>query len=312
MKCIIFGGAGFLGEHLGKALIENGHEVVVYDRASEKVETLKEKYPTINYQTGDFNSENNFNEIIDSNEIIFHLISTTVPSNLDTVWDVTSNVLPTLRLLEACRENGKIKKIIYFSSGGTVYGKPNIIPIPEIHDTNPICSYGVQKLIIEKYLFFYYQFYGLNYSIMRIANPYGEGQAPFGAQGVIAAFLARALSGDSLKIWGETSTIRDFIYVGDVIKASLDCLEYNGIEKIFNIGSGIGVSLQDIINEIKIVVDNKVLIEQCEARKQDVPVNILNISKAKHELKWVPKVNLSEGIGRMKNSWNEDKKCFII
>lgn len=312
MKCIIFGGTGFLGEHLSKALLNEGHAVTVYDRASEKMEGLRKKYCGITYLTGDFVVENNFKKLIKEYEIIFHLISTSVPSNVDTVWDVSSNVIPTLRLLEACKESNCLKKFIFFSSGGTVYGKPQIIPVNEIHATNPISSYGIQKLMIEKYLFYYHQFYGVRYHIMRIANPYGEGQAPYGTQGVIAAFLARALSRERLSIWGEGSVIRDFLYVADVVRACLALIKYEGVEKIFNIGSGKGISLYDIIDEIKSLVDYEIEVELCEGRKQDVPVNILDISKAVSELKWEPNVGLREGIKRMINTWSVSEKCFVI
>lgn len=311
MNCIVLGGAGFLGEHLGKKLLEAGHEVIVYDRESNNLEQLIKKYPLIRYISGDFSTEDNYSNILDNVHCVFHLISTTVPSNLDTVWDVNSNVIPTLRLLEACRKKENLK-FIFYSSGGTVYGKPKVIPILESHDTNPVCSYGIQKLMIEKYLQFYGEFYGLDYYIMRIANPYGEGQTPFGSQGVIAAFLARALSKQPLEIWGDSSIIRDFIYVDDVMNASLSLLTYQGKEKIFNIASNIGISLNDIIDEIKRVVDHKIIVEQRAGRKQDVPINILNNIKAKQELNWQPQVSLQEGIGRMRISWDYRLKKFLI
>lgn len=311
MKCVVFGGAGFLGEHLCKRLLENNQEVSVYERPSERLNELKKKYPPINYIEGNFIEEVFFDKIISSCDVVFHLISTTVPSNLDTLWEMNSNVIPTLRLLEACKGK-KALKVIYFSSGGTVYGRPCTIPISETHGTNPICSYGIQKLTIEKYLQFYSELYGLNYTALRISNPYGEGQAPFKSQGVIANFLARALLKQPIEIWGDATIVRDYIYVDDVIQAVLKVLHYTGTEKIFNISSNLGVSLTDIISIIEQTVGNKLTIQYVSGRKQDVPVNILNNNKARNELKWEPNVELQEGIEKMKFSWDENAKQFLI
>lgn len=311
MHCMVFGGAGFLGEHICKGLLNKDYEVIVYDRGSDKLNKMKEKYPAIKYIEGDFIAEEDFIDVLKDVHIVFHLISTTVPSNTDVIWDISSNVIPTVRLLESCVKSD-VKKIVYFSSGGTVYGIPQAIPIEESHLTDPICPYGIHKLAIEKYFHFYKHNYGLNYNIMRIANPYGEGQAAFGTQGVIAAFLARALLGEPLQIWGDSGTIRDFIYIQDVVDASLAILEYGGYETIFNIGSGKGTSLQDIISEIRYIVDRNIVIKQEVGRRQDVPVNILNISKAKNELNWYPKVGLHEGIRRMYNSWDARSRNFLL
>lgn len=311
MKCIVFGGAGFLGEHLCRGLLKEGHEVIVYDRQSDKLELLKQKYTDICYIAGDFVKAENFDSVLSQGMCVFHLISTTVPSNTDVLWDVESNVIPTIRLLESC-VRCNVGKIVYFSSGGTVYGVPKQVPIVEEHETNPISSYGIQKLMIEKYLHYYQHTHGLCYNVIRFANPYGEGQNPFAKQGVIAAFLARAIQGQPIGIWGDTKNVRDYIYIDDVVKAAIAAFRYQGDQHIFNIGSGIGVSLQEIITEIKKCLGKDISVEFMEGRKQDVSVNVLDISAAQKELQWEPLIGLDEGLGRMYKSWDSSQRCFRI
>jgi UDP-glucose 4-epimerase len=312
MNCLILGGTGFLGEHLSQELLGKGYNVYVYSRTSLKLNVLRNKYPEIHYIEGDFIQENNFKNVIDNMDIVFHLISTTTPVNIDVKLDIESNVLSTIRFLEACKESTTLKKIIYFSSGGTVYGKPKVLPIPEEHNTSPISSYGVQKLFIEKYLYLYNQKYNIDYIILRIANPYGPGQYPYGNQGVIASFLAKALMDKPLEIWGDGSVVRDFIYVDDVMNAAICAIEYRGETKIFNIGNGNGMSLNEIIDEIQCLVETHVVVLKREGRQQDVPVNVLNIERAKVELAWKPCMSFKNGLLRMKNSWTNEKKIFEL
>lgn len=308
-KCLVLGGAGFLGIHLCKNLCEQGYEVTVYNRSSTRLDSLKKRFPQICILEEDFSIQNNFEEILMNIDIVFHLISTTNPSNINVLYDFESNVLPSIRLLDACARK-QIRKFIYFSSGGTVYGVPRHVPIDEGHRTEPISPYGIHKLAVEKCIEYYGRSYDLDFTILRISNPYGEAQDPFANQGVIAVFLAKALLGQPIEIWGNGSVIRDYIFVQDVIDACMRVINYKGNRKIFNIANGKGYSLDELIyiiqKQIKKIVDVKYL----EGRVQDVPANILDISLAEKELGWQPHMCLEKGINRMIEAWNFNEKRF--
>lgn len=308
-KCLVFGGAGFLGIHLCKKLYEQGYEVTVYNRSSTRLELLKKRFSKFKIIEKDFSIEKDFNNILTNVDIVFHLISTTNPANKNVLYDFESNVLPTIRLLDACIKK-KIEKFIYFSSGGTVYGVPRYTPIDEGHRTDPISPYGIHKLAVEKCIEYYGLSYDLNFNILRISNPYGEEQNPFANQGVIAVFLAKALLGQSIEIWGNGNVIRDYIFVDDVIDACVRVISYKGNRKIFNIANGIGYSLNELIYIMQKQIKKIINVKYLEERVQDVPVNILDISLAQKELEWQPHICLEEGIAKMVDAWDYDERRF--
>jgi UDP-glucose 4-epimerase len=252
---------------------------------------------SLDWLEGDFGDFSLLEEAVSNVDVVFHLICTTLPktSNDDIAYDVASNVVPTLKLLDSARKFG-IKKVVFFSSGGTVYGIPEKIPIPENHPNNPICAYGIHKLTIEKYLHLYYVLHGLDYSVMRVANLYGENQRSDRGQGVVPVFIDKMLRGEAIEVWGEGTVVRDYIYVDDVVDAAIKIAEYSEGRKVFNIGSGCGISINDVIVEISRQLKCKPLIEFKPARSLDVPVNVLDISQAKKELDWRPKTPFSSGI----------------
>ncbi len=297
MKCLVLGGGGFIGSHLCEGLIHNGHHVRVFEKEGRSKVNLSHLEKEVDWFEGDFLNPEHLKDAVDNMEVIFHLISTTLPksSNESPVYDISSNVISTLHLLDAAKA-ADVRKIVFFSSGGTVYGVPQIIPIPEDHPTNPTCSYGIHKLTIEKYLALNYYLHGLDYTIMRVSNPYGERQRPTGSQGAIAVFIYKALKGDKIEIWGDGSAVRDFIHVSDVVTAALKLTQNNVSEKIINIGSGVGLSLNEIIGEIEKVVGYKLNVYYCKSRGFDVPSNILDISRANGVLGWSPCVDFFEGI----------------
>ncbi len=313
MNCLILGGGGFIGSHLTRALLEDCHKVTVFERPllkinSELAPILEKANASYNLQwiEGDFSNENDLIEATKGIEVIFHLISTTLPknSNDNPSYDVESNVVATLKMLDAAVKN-KVKKVIFISSGGTVYGVPKKIPIQETHSLDPICSYGITKLAIEKYLYLYHHLYGIDYCILRVSNPYGEWQRP-STQGVISVFLKRAIKNEIIEIWGNGSVIRDYIYIGDVINAFLKALEYNGDYHVFNIGNSRGYSLNDLLQIIESLTDRPVQRIYKDTRKLDVPVNVLDITRAREHLDWQPQIELHDGIKKtflwMKNS----------
>lgn len=302
MRCVVIGGGGFIGSHLCEALLSAGHDVTVFDRAdSPNLEVLKQK--GVRLCVGDFFNPEDVQRSLQDQEVLFHLLSTTVPQTSieDPARDVETNVVGTLRLLDAVRKTS-IKKIIFPSSGGTVYGIPQEIPIKENHPTNPTSSYGIGKLIIEKYLNMYWTLYGLDYCVLRIANAYGERQRPTATQGVIPVFLERGLRNQEITVWGDGSVMRDYVYASDISQAFIKALTYSGEMKVFNIGSGQGHSVNDVIHVMERVMGWPLKVKYTRGRSFDVPISVLDITRAKNYLNWVPAISLFEGIARM-HAW---------
>lgn len=291
------GGAGFLGINLGKALVREGHRVRIFDRTASINRLRGMGCTEFEWAVGDFTNIEDVNNAIGECEIIFHLVSTTLPksSNLNPANDIETNVISTIRMLDTARKKN-VRMVLFASSGGTIYGIPNKIPVSETDPTEPVCSYAIGKLTIEKYLHLYSVLYGLEYRILRISNPYGEEQPPDGEQGAIAVFLARALKNQIIDVWGDGSVVRDFVYVGDVAKAFLKAMSYRGSHRLFNIGAGEGKSINELLSAIELLLGKNVKRNYLASREFDVPVNMLDISRARSELGWHPDTPLSEGL----------------
>jgi UDP-glucose 4-epimerase len=296
MKCVILGGRGFLGSQLALALLGQGHQVRIFDRPGSKAAL---PVPVEDCIGGDFGNREDLVVALEGCEVAFHLVSTTLPagSNENPLYDVETNLVSTIRLLDVVRASG-IRKIVFSSSGGTVYGVPRNLPVPEDHPTDPLCSYAISKLAIEKFLHLYSHLHGLEYTVLRIANPYGEGQSPFLKQGAIAVFTYKALRGEPIQIWGDGEVVRDYLYVGDVADAMIKAATYNGERKIFNIGAGRGHSLNELLTRIEAFLGRPVQRVYTPARRFDTPVNVLDISRARAELRWAPETSLETGLAR--------------
>jgi UDP-glucose 4-epimerase len=299
MNCLVLGGGGFIGSHVCDRLLAAGHQVSVFEKEERNRENLLHIGTSVQWIEGDFSNPEDLRIAVRGQDIIFHLISTTLPksSNDNPAYDVSSNVISTIHLLEAACAAG-VKKVIFYSSGGTVYGVPSVVPIPEEHPTNPECSYGIHKLVIEKYLAFFYHLHGLDYTVIRVANPYGERQKPSGSQGAITVFLYKALRGEPIEIWGDGSIVRDYLHISDLSKAALSVMDVDVPGKILNIGSGNGCSLNEIIHAIELVTGLTLAVRYTAARAFDVPVSILDISRAREYLGWSPEVDLQTGIAK--------------
>jgi UDP-glucose 4-epimerase len=200
-----------------------------------------------------------------------------------------------LRLLEIARLNG-VRRVIFASSGGTVYGLPQSLPIAESHPTQPLVSYGIAKLAIEKYLHMYQVLHGVEYCVLRLANPFGERQRVSAAQGAVAVFLHRALHGETIHIWGDGSVTRDYIYIKDAISAFIKAMSWQGSQRVFNIGSGQGLSLNDILAAMEKLLGRPVTRSYEPARNFDVPVNVLDITCARQHLAWAPEVSFHDAL----------------
>jgi len=299
-RCLVLGGRGFIGSHLVDALLDRGYIVRCFDRPH--VTPLGNPHSANPYFTlceGDFASEADVAEALEGCDICYHLVSTTLPksSNADPVFDVETNVLGTVRLLTHAVKSG-LKKVVFVSSGGTVYGVPAQVPIPESHPTDPVCSYGISKLAIEKYLKLFYHLHGLDYTILRIANPFGEGQRTQASQGAVAVFLGNVLCGKPVEIWGDGSVVRDYIHIADVVDALLLAIEETKGEHVFNIGAGCGHSLNEVLDAIEKITGCVAIRQYLPKRTFDVPVNVLCIERAMKKLGWSPKVDFEKGVER--------------
>lgn len=295
MKALVLGGNGFIGSHVVDQLLSEGHSVRVFDRAPER---FRKPLPNVDYRLASFDDVAVLMEALEGIDVVFHLISTTVPStsNKDPVYDIASNLMGTVKLLDLIRDSS-VSRIVYLSSGGTVYGVPEFSPILESHPLRPICSYGVVKVAIENYFQMYHHLYGIDYVALRASNPYGERQGHTGVQGVIGTFMGKVLSGEAIEIWGDGSVIRDFIHVDDLANLCV-CAGKSSALGIFNAGSGNGNSVNEIVSTLSSVSGVEITPSYRSGRSYDVPQIVLDISKAKEEFSWNPIVELEEGIRR--------------
>jgi UDP-glucose 4-epimerase len=299
MKVLVLGGAGFMGSHIVDRLVSKGHDVRVFDLPNISTRNLEKSVRSIELLGGDFNNINDISSALEGMKVVIHLVCTTLPgpSNENPVYDVESNIIGTLNLLEKARQKG-VRKIVFASSGGTVYGIPEHLPIPETHQTNPICSYGITKLAIEKYLALYSHLHGMDHIILRLGNPYGERQRTEGIQGVVAVFLGKVLRGQTISIWGDGSVARDYFHIEDVVSAFMKVIELETPSRIYNIASGSAHSLTEILMLIREITGKRPHVEFRHGRKLDVPISCLDINRAKTELGWQPVIPLNEGMAR--------------
>jgi len=299
MKITIFGGGGFIGSTIADRLLEEGHDLRIFERPRVEPYRKFSGADKIEWITGDFSSTHDVSAAIEGVDAVMHLVSTTLPknSNDDPVYDVQSNIVATLQMLNAMAAQG-VSKIIFISSGGTVYGNPQYLPIDEKHPADPLVSYGITKLTIEKYLQIFERAHGIRAISLRVANPYGERQRIETAQGAVGVFLHHALKGIPIEIWGDGSVTRDYIHISDVAEAFVKALEYKGEKRIFNISSGTGTSLTELVAMLEGVLGKPVECRYLQARPFDVRASVLSNALAREELKWAPKTSMPEGLKR--------------
>ena len=297
MKITIFGGGGFIGSTIADRLLLDDHELRIFERPRVDPYRRFAENEKVEWLTGDLVNVHDVSEAIDGVDVVIHLVSTTLPknSNDDPLYDVQTNLVATLQLLNAMVAK-RIPKIVFISSGGTVYGNPHYLPIDERHPTEPRVSYGITKLAIEKYLLMYQELYGIKANILRVANPFGVRQRIETAQGAVGVFIGRAIGDLPLEIWGDGSVTRDYLDVSDVAEAFSRAVDYDGHKSVFNISSGVGTTLNELISILERVLGRSVLRQYRPGRPFDVPVSVLDNFLAKQELGWEPKVKLEDGI----------------
>lgn len=291
MNVLVLGGGGFIGSHIADALVNAGHDVTVFNRS--KTAYINTSCSLV---TADFTDSTALAKALTGIDTVIHCISTTVPSTsaLDPVSDINSNLVGTVRLLQLMQKM-EIRRLIYLSSGGTVYGPPSVTPVSEASPLNPISNYGAVKVAIEKFIGVAENEWGLLPTIIRPSNPYGERQFSKGAQGLIATLFQKFEKGEPITIYGNGEIIRDYIYVKDL--ADLIC-QIAGSDRtgIFNCGSGVGTSINSIINIVEETVGGEFQKIHKPKRPFDVKEIVLDCFKARKTFGWQGTTPLDVGI----------------
>jgi len=292
-RIIITGGAGFIGSHLTAALRKNGYKNLL---------VIDKNRPTdhgARFIKGDFSNSRLLHQIIKNGDIIVHLACSTIPSTSEQnkEKDIMENVIGAVRLLENCRGK-KLKNFIFLSSGGTVYGNISK-PAKETDAAKPSNAHGLMKYLIEKYIEIHAQLYGLNYIIIRASNPYGRKVVGGIKQGVIDVLLKKITDNQLIEIWGDGKVVRDYFHVDDLTALLVKIIKKPALNQTINVGSGHGISINNLLKIIKKITGKKLKIKYLPGRGFDLPYNILNINKAKKLYGWRPKIGLEDGIKKI-------------
>lgn len=296
MKILVTGGAGFIGSHICDAYLNLGHEVTIIDNLSTgREDNINKKAKFFNVDIRDKEKIEEIFTQIKPDIINHHAAQVNVTKSVDDPsYDASVNVLGSLNLLASSKKH-KVKKFIYGSTGGAVYGYAKELPVYEEYPINPICAYGITKHTIEHYLYLYNNLYNLPYTVLRYANIYGPRQDPHGEAGVVAIFSIAMLRGITPTIFGDGTKTRDYVYASDVVAANVKTLE-KGNNKICNIGLGKEISDLKIFETIRDELGINLEPNFSKKRPGEIDRISLDASKAKECLNWNPKVELKEGI----------------
>ena len=295
MKTLVIGGNGFIGSHLVDRLVKLNCDVTVLDIQDRRYDSLPDH---VRFIQGDLTHSYIVREALTDVDTVYHLAWTTIHevANQDPAADITANLIPSINLLQACRL-ARVRRIVFTSSGGTVYGLTKEFPTKEGHQKNPINAYGITKLAVEKYLYMFNHLHGLEYAVLRPSVPYGPRQSPFGRQGAVSVFLYRVAHGFPLTIWGDGSIVRDYFYISDLVSALVAAAEKDLDEnRVFNIGGMEEVSLNQLVIMVERTTGRKAVVEYYPDREFDAPRVHLDISLAKKEFGWQPQVDLEAGL----------------
>jgi UDP-glucose 4-epimerase len=308
MKVLVLGGSGFIGSHVVDAMRARGHSIRIFD---VRPDPFRGPVEGVDYFFGDLSDPASLNRALTGIDAVAHLISTSVPGTADNdpQSDVTGNLVASLNLIQAMIGQG-VSRLLYVSSGGAVYGVPDVTPIQETHPLRPIGSYGIVKVAVEQYLEVYRRVGKLSPIMIRPANPYGPRQGRTGVQGAISTFMRLALEDRPVEIWGDGTVVRDFFYVTDLAELCALALE-SGSTGAFNAGSGVGVSINALLDSIARVTGLRILRNYRPARAVDVPTSILDIEKARAAFGWWPAVGLDEGL-KTTYDWISRHKAALV
>ena len=308
MNILILGAAGFIGTNLTFNLSKNKDDkITLVDKNKEYFVNIEKKcLENVTIKEASLDEKMDFS-ILDGQDIVYHLVSSNVPttSNQHISLDIQTNVLFSSYLFDACVEHS-VKKVVFISSGGTVYGKEATCPLSEETPTNPISSYGIQKITIEKLLYLYNYMYGLDYRIIRLANPYGPYQRPNGVLGAVTTFTYKAIKREEIQVYGDGSVVRDYIYIDDAINAIIKVVNGENKHHTFNLGCGYGTSIKELLLTIEKALGIELKIVYRAGRTVDVPVNYLDISRYEKYYGKLNPISLEEGIKRTAKFMKEE------
>jgi UDP-glucose 4-epimerase len=292
---LCIGGNGFLGSHVTDLLLQEDCRVSVLDPFPER---FRKPNTHIRNFTGHLTDHKLLDRALEGTDVVIHLLSSVVPSTSEgkTAFDIQSNLLPTVHLMDRMLFHG-VKKLVFFSSGGAIYGNPAITPTPETAHPHPVSVYGQGKWVMESYIQFYAQS-GLQSLFIRPSNVYGIRQANSGVFGLINTLLDALIQDVPVPIFGGGVAIRDYLHVSDLM-TFLQMAIRKDAQGVYNVGSGIGQSVSEVVNLVEKTVGKSLKKEQMPARPFDVDRIVLDITKARTELGWNPKVAMEDGIREM-------------
>ena len=295
MKILVTGGAGFIASHIADAFINEGHSVTILDNLSTGFE--KNINPKANFVKGDI-CDKDISSLFEKEKfdiVNHHAAQMDVRRSVaDPAFDANTNIIGTLNLLQNSVKTG-VKKFMFASTGGAVYGEQNYFPADEEHLTSPLSPYGISKLAVEKYLYFYRVQYNLNYTILRYANIYGPRQSPMGEAGVVAIFTSKLLRNEQPVINGSGKQTRDYVFVGDVVKANITTLN-DGNSDIYNIGTGKETDVNQLFQLLNNIVGNGMSEKHGPAAPGEQMRSVITSEKIFKKFNWKPSTNLEEGL----------------
>jgi UDP-glucose 4-epimerase len=295
MKILVTGGAGFIASQISDAFINEGHEVFIIDNLSTGFE--KNINPKANFIKADI-CDKNLSQLFEREKfdvVNHHAAQMNVRRSVaDPAFDANTNIIGTINLLQNC-ENTGVNKFMFASTGGAVYGEQDYFPADEKHPTSPLSPYGISKLAVEKYLYFYNAQYKLNYSILRYANIYGPRQNPFGEAGVIAIFTTKLLNGEQPIINGSGKQTRDYVFVGDVVKANLLALKDNNTD-IYHVGTGLETNVNEIFNKLNSIIGKGQREKHGPAAPGEQMRSVITSDKLFNKFNWRPDTSLQTGL----------------
>ncbi len=297
MRIVVLGGCGFIGSHVAEQLVRKGHEVGIFARRNVDRRNVEAIRSEVQFIGGDFRNSEDIRVAVRGADTVIHAVGSTLPGNslINPVFDIQANVVASVNLLTACVE-AKVRKVVFISSGGTVYGIPKAELISEGHPLDPINPYGLSKLTVEKFFGVFHHQYGLDHTILRLSNPYGTRQREGSGQGVIGAWMDCLRQDKPIELWGDGSSVRDYLAVEDAAAAIVLAAESDGCPKVMNVGSGRGYSLAEVLALIEVCVGRSADVLHREARRVDVPRNVLDVSLAEQALGWKVKIPLEQGL----------------